>query len=88
MLLFWIFSLVKAELPDDSLGEHVSFSSTGAHPIAMIIMFLSLALLLGFYGYHLRRIMKEITTVSPMFDIAETETKMEFTIAERGTEEK
>lgn len=88
MLLFWIFSLVAAELPEDAAIEVVSFSSTGGHPIAMIIMFLSLGALLAFYGFHLRRIMKDITSVSPMFDIAETETKMDFTIAERGSSEK
>ena len=83
MFLFSFFSLISCE--DDLSVEHLSFPPTDGAFIPIILMMISLFALLGFFGYHLRRIMKDITSVSPVFDIAETETKMDFTIAERGS---
>ena len=83
MFLFAFFSLISCD--DDLTVEKLAFPPTDGTLVPLLLMVLSLVALLGFFGYHLRRIMKDITSVSPVFDIAETETKMDFTIAERGT---
>ena len=82
-MFFAFFSLVVSENNQMSI-EAMSFPSSGNLVTPLVLMIISLLLLFGFYGYHLRRIMKDITSVSPVFDIAETETKIDFTIAERG----
>lgn len=52
-------------------------------PIALIVF--SIFILIAFYSYHLHKVIKNITAVTPMFDMGESEIKMEFTIAERGS---
>ena len=82
MFLSAFFSFVSCE--EDQSIEHLSFPPTDGTLGPVILMTIALLFLLVYFAYHLRRIMKDITSVSPDFDIAETETKMDFTIAERG----
>ena len=67
-----------------SENNHIDFSGEKNITLPLILMISSLVSIIIFYIYHMYRITKDINSVSPFFDIAETETKIEFTIAERN----
>ena len=85
MILAFLLSFVSSNSESDVAVEHLAFPSESGVAIPLVLMTISLLALLGFFGFHLHRIMKEMTSVSPIFDMAETESKMDFTIAERGS---
>ena len=78
---------VKTPQKDFTQGQfedsQIYFSNENNIKIPLIMMISSLILIVLFYAYYMYRISKSISSVSPFFDIAETETKIDFTIAER-----
>ena len=81
MFFFYFLYLIK----NTSDIEEVKFGLNNESDINLpiLLMILSITFLTLFYYIHMKRIMKEITTLSPIFDITDNETKMDFTIAER-----
>jgi len=81
--LFLQFTLSSANSDTENVRFGVSNGVDFGFP--MVLMLVSLIGLCFFYFMNMKRIMKEITNVSPIFEVVENETKMEFTIAERQT---
>jgi hypothetical protein len=50
----------------------------------LLLMGTSMLGFLVFYAINIRRIIKELTAAAPLYDLADPETRMDYTIAERG----
>lgn len=90
MLIFFIFfakSFDKIKQDDsyvqDSIDLNSIFNENQEFFIPLILMTISFFAISAFYFIHMKRIMKEITNAAPAFDLADNETKIDFTIAER-----
>lgn len=64
-------------------NSQAEINSMGNFNFSVFLMAFSLVYAISFYVYHMFRITKDINPISPLFDIAEVETKIDFTIAER-----
>ena len=77
-----IFVLFVGLLGTSEKQKQGQFDSDVKVAFPLVLMVTSLLGLLMVFGYHLRRIMKEIATEAPTFEPAEAETRIVFTTGE------
>lgn len=86
MFLLFLFrsALSENDSNTDSEANGVVLEKSMNIRTPAIMMILSFVGIMAFFSFHMRKTMREITTANPVFDLADQETKMDFTIAERG----
>jgi hypothetical protein len=66
--------------PDGSIVDVTAVTSDGPSAIALGLMGVSFALFLAMFFLYMKRIVKEVAATTSFLDLADPETRMEFTI--------
>ena len=84
LLILFTVAQDSDNLEDRLEVNHIQYSDDLEVHLPIALMTISLLGITCYYFYHLRRVLKDITTTSPFLDI-DSGSKIDFTIAERGT---